>query len=144
MDTQAPAATICYWYPSSRFSTAAYRTAGPDRAQVVTWRVPTHNRRVTRTRSPRDDGPPAEIYLYRTPQGWRRTTRSSRGAQHCGTLPWTGPEADDDAAKDAAEGLISSLCTEFFGLAVDVSWRTAANGSGWIGTVHAMPGSAVH
>jgi hypothetical protein len=58
----------------------------------------------------------------------------------CGSLPWIESDADDDAAKYAATGLVSSLCTEFFGLAVDVAWRPNGRPGSWTGTVFRVDG----
>jgi hypothetical protein len=77
--------------------------------------------------------------IYLTPDGWRRSTRTTNGALFCGSLSWIEPDASDEQAKWAAEGSVATFCTEFFHIAVDVTWAENESHS-WIGTVFRTDG----
>lgn len=57
---------------------------------------------------------------------------SIHGALYCGSLRRIAPNADLEAAKDAAEEIITTLCTEFFGLAVEIAWQPGTKDSSWV------------
>jgi hypothetical protein len=74
-------------------------------------------------KKPHLPGMPRDIALLRTPQGWRHSLTTVDGALVCGRLTDVPADADPAVARAAATAVLTALCQDFHGTAIDVTWE---------------------
>jgi hypothetical protein len=67
-------------------------------------------------------GPPRDIVLLPAPDGWRHSVSTADGALVCGRLTGLPADAGPGLARAAATAMLTALCQDVHGTAVDVTW----------------------
>ncbi len=82
-----------------------------------------------------NDGPPRNVTIYRTPEGWRFALATQNGSVLCGRYSELPPAAAFEEARAVAESKIRQTGREFFDLNLEVEWRPGDQPEWWDGTV---------
>lgn len=82
-----------------------------------------------------EDGPPRSVTIYPTPEGWRFSIATEKGALLCGRYPDLPPTAAFEEARVVAERRIQQTGREFFDLSLIVEWHPGDDPEWWDGRV---------